>query len=433
MIVALDVLLSAYQGILLIYLARKQFVLKPHSFLVEIGCVMAVTLYFAGIQYLGIPIPDNFVIIIVFIYFRLATQASWVKAALWTLLDGFIFAGTLTIVTYFFDIQISINGSISAVMSDDIRIVFMLSSNAALTVVVNVAARLIKVRSSIPTKETIVFIVMLAFEFMINECFYNIRFANHIETVLIAGSSFAFVVMILTMVLYEYLTTIAEKRRIDELEARTLQMTHEHQEELENIYRDMLRQQHDLKHRVTAVEELLSTCELSKDTHDSALRLLNQPEDTRLFFTGCISVDAILKSKATTMENAGIRFEFVEYPLKPLPIPEEQFCILISNLLDNAIEGVMRLRATNNNRHIKLAFSRVWDMLFITCSNDADETKIIRSGDNFVSVKPNPNLHGFGTKSIKKIVDEAGGTIEFEITHGQFTVQIMLGEHRNDD
>ena len=68
MIVALDVLLSAYQGILLIYLARKQFILKPHSFLVEIGCVMAVTLYFAGIQYLGIPIPDNFVIIILFVY-----------------------------------------------------------------------------------------------------------------------------------------------------------------------------------------------------------------------------------------------------------------------------------------------------------------------------------------------------------------------------
>ena len=426
MIVALDVLLSTYQGILLIYLARKQFILKPHSFLVEIGCVMAVTLYFAGIQYLGIPIPDNFVIIIVFIYFRLATQASWVKAALWTLLDGFIFAGTLTIVTYFFDIQININGSISAVMSDDIRIVFMLSSNAALTVVVNVAARLIKVRSSIPTKETIVFIVMLAFEFMINECFYNIRFANHIETVLIAGSSFAFVVMILTMVLYEYLTTIAEKRRIDELEARTLQMTHEHQEELENIYREMLRQQHDLQHRVTAVEELLSSGDLTNDTKDAALTLLNQPHDNRLYFTGCITVDAIIKSKATAMENAGIRFEFVEYPLKPLPIPEDQFCVLLSNLLDNAIEGVMRLPATSNNRHIKLTFSKAWDMLFVTCTNDADSTKIIRFGNDFVSEKPQPELHGFGTRSIKKIVEDAGGTIEFEINKGQFTVQIIL-------
>ena len=92
----------------------------------------------------------------------------------------------------------------------------------------------------------------------------------------------------------------------------------------------------------------------------------------------------------------------------------------------------MRLRATNNNRHVKLAFSRVWDMLFISCSNDADEAKIIRSSNGFISVKPNPELHGFGTKSIKRIVDEAGGTIEFEISHGQFTVQIMLGEHRND-
>ena len=127
------------------------------------------------------------------------------------------------------------------------------------------------------------------------------------------------------------------------------------------------------------------------------------------------------------MERAGIHFEFVEYPLKPLPIPEQQFCVLISNLLDNAIEGVMRLPATKSQRHVKLIFSKVWEMFFITCTNDADETRIIRSGDAFLSVKPHPELHGFGTKSIKKIVSEAGGTVEFDIKQGQFTVRIMLG------
>ena len=427
MIIALDILLSAYQGILLIYLAHKQFERKQHSFIVEISCVLSVMLYFAGIQYLGIPIPDNLVIIILFIYFRLATQATLMKCVLWTLLDGFIFAGTLSLVTYFFDIQISINGSIVAQVSDDTRIIFMLSSNAALTVVVNIAARLSKIRSSIPIKETIIFIVMLLLEFLINESFYNVRFTNHLERILITGSSSAFAVMILTMLLYEYLTAVAEKRRMEEMELHTIQLTHEHQEELEIIYRDMLKQQHDLHHRVNAVEELLSSRDFSEETRKTAISMLNEPEGVKLFFTGSIAVDAVLKSKSTTMENAGISFEFVEYPLKPLPIPEQQFCVLISNLLDNAIEGVMRLPAAKNQRHVKLTFSRVWNMLFISCSNDADETQIVRCGDEFRSVKPQPELHGFGTKSIKKIVTDAGGSIEFEITKGKFTVLIMLG------
>ena len=215
--------------------------------------------------------------------------------------------------------------------------------------------------------------------------------------------------MILTMLLYEYLTAVAEKRRLEEMETRTVQLTREHQEELEMIYKDMLNQQHDLHHRLNAVEELLSSRALSEDTRKTAISLLSLPEETKLFHTGSIAVDAILKSKSTTMENAGIQFDFVEYPLNPLPIPEDQFCVLISNLLDNAVEGVMRLPATKNRRHIKLAFSRVWGMLFITCANDADETKIVRSGDSFLSAKPHPETHGFGTKSIKKIVSEAGG------------------------
>lgn len=101
--------------------------------------------------------------------------------------------------------------------------------------------------------------------------------------------------------------------------------------------------------------------------------------------------------------------------------------MLLGNLLDNAIEGVMRLPASAPSRNIRLAFSKVWDMLFITCENDADISKIRRQGETFLSTKDQPVLHGFGTENMKQIVRKAGGTIEFETVHNQFTVQIMLG------
>ena len=42
--------------------------------------------------------------------------------------------------------------------------------------------------------------------------------------------------------------------------------------------------------------------------------------------------------------------------------------------------------------------------------------------------KEHPERHGFGTISMRNIVENAGGHIEFEMEAGKFTVQIMLGD-----
>ena len=229
------------------------------------------------------------------------------------------------------------------------------------------------------------------------------------------------------MVLYERLTETTRKQRMAELEAQTTQIVAQHQDELKSIYKNMLAEQHDLYHRVIAVEELLSSSKIAEIDRRQVLSMLKKTDQPDLIITGNIAVDAILKAKSTIMKNAGITFEFVEYPLNPLPISERSFCMLLGNLLDNAIEGVMRLPASNPTRTIYLSFSKVWEMLFISCTNDADEKKIKRCGSEFVSTKEHPELHGFGTKSMKKIVSDAGGTIDFNIEHGKFSVEIMLG------
>lgn len=189
----------------------------------------------------------------------------------------------------------------------------------------------------------------------------------------------------------------------------------------------MLAEQHDLRHRVAAAEEILTAATVDDGQRSSILQLLQSDAQTRLFITGSVAVDAILKAKSTVMENAGITFEFVEYPLMPLPISEQNFCMLLGNLLDNAIEGVMRLPASAPSRCIRLSFSKVWNMLFITCTNDADGSTIKRHGDEFISTKEHPELHGFGMKNMKKIVDAADGTLEYKIGQNRFTVEIMLG------
>lgn len=424
-----DWAMSAYQGSILIYCLKKQFAQRPHSFLCEIFSVLLIVLYLSAIQQLRLPLPDSLMFLIPLAYIKWTSQEKLLSCALWVLLDGFLFMGTLTLVSSLFEIQIGINGSILSA-SQETMMIYSFVGNAAITVVLNIAARINKAKSIMAKSEMVLFLFMLFLCFIINECFFTARLAQAGQKALLLGAVCAFALMILTMILYERMTCGIQKQRQSELAAQTWQLVSEHQDELKSIYQKMLSEQHDLRHRVAAAEEILSSGAGGQAQAQHALGLLKSGNEARVFLTGSIAADAILKAKYAVMDHEGIAFEFIEYPLAPLPIPEQDFCMLLGNLLDNAIEGVMRLPASAPSRHIRLAFSKVWDMLFITCENDADISKIRRQGDRFISVKEQPELHGFGTESMKQIVAKAGGTIEFFTSRSRFAVEIMLGRER---
>lgn len=60
----LDLMITAYQGILLIHVIRRQFEQRQHSFVYEVISVIAFVAFFAIIQYLSIPVPEVFVAIV---------------------------------------------------------------------------------------------------------------------------------------------------------------------------------------------------------------------------------------------------------------------------------------------------------------------------------------------------------------------------------
>lgn len=428
LMIALDLLITAYQGSLLIHVIKCQFRQKPHSFLYEVVSVCAFVGFFAIIQYLNFPIPEVYVAIILFLYIKLTSQQRFFVCALWTILDVFLLLGTLTLVSGLFDLQIDINGNVLE-GSTETRIIYYFVGTAAVTVVLNIAAKFSRTANVISQIETFLFILTLLLSFIINECYFYARLSGNENISLLIGSACSFSVMILTMVLYERLTEATKKKHQMELAAQTAQLVSEHQEELKSIYMNMLAEQHDLRHRIAAAEEILTnSITISREQHEEALSLLTYRDPPRLYFTGCIAVDAIIKAKLTAIENVGGSFELIECPLPPLPISEQNFCMLLGNLLDNAIEGISRLPSTCTSRHIRLSFSKIWNILFVSCVNDADSRSISKQGDDFVSSKEHPERHGFGIKSMKKIVQDAGGNIDFDFKHDKFIVEIMFGE-----
>lgn len=430
MMIVFDCLMSIYQCVLIVYVLKKQIHQKSHSLLWEIGCIILMVLTLTFIQTFGINIPDVLVFLILLVYITIVADERFIICVFWVAIDVFLFMSTLALVSSIFDIQIASNGDVIAA-SKETMIIYAFAGNSAVTVVLSIAARISHAKNLITQKEVALFLFMLVLGFLISECFFSARIMSDNQVYLLIGSASSFVVMILTIVLYEHMQESAKRQKQAELSAQTAQLSAEHQDELRNIYQKMLSEQHDLRHRIAAAEELLTTANLQEEKHIHIMSLLQENNGTRMFFTGSMAADAVLLAKATIMENAGIAFHFSECPLLPLPISERDFCVLLSNLLDNAIEGVMNLPAGAPSRAIWLSFSKVWDMLFLSCENDANPSKIKKKGEYFLSTKAFPELHGFGIENMRQIVKSADGTIEFWMKDDRFLVEIMLGRGKN--
>ena len=64
-------------------------------------------------------------------------------------------------------------------------------------------------------------------------------------------------------------------------------------------------------------------------------------------------------------------------------------------------------------------------MFFIEISN-SHSGNIIKSKGNFISSKKDKDMHGYGLKSVKRIVNEYEGEITFNEKNDQFIVSISF-------
>ena len=116
------------------------------------------------------------------------------------------------------------------------------------------------------------------------------------------------------------MTAVSAEKRMSELKLQTAQLTQSHQEELTSIYTAMLAEQHDLKHRINAAEQLLKS-ESSDDIRSQVAELLKDTKVLNENVTGNAAVDAILAAKQTIMKQSQMlkmtrRHQLIEFKLR---------------------------------------------------------------------------------------------------------------------
>ena len=108
---------------------------------------------------------------------------------------------------------------------------------------------------------------------------------------------------------------------------------------------DKLRESARLRHGFSAQVAALDAAVQARDWAgvERCVAAWKQDTDQELArFTEHIAVNAILQDAAGRAKAAGIAFEAAVMLPKSLPIPDEDLCALLINLLDNALEGAER-------------------------------------------------------------------------------------------
>lgn len=195
-----------------------------------------------------------------------------------------------------------------------------------------------------------------------------------------------------------------------------------HYNEVENMYRQMRGWRHDYKNHI-------ATMKIHLDNRDYALldHYLNELNadltavDTVLK-TGNVMVDAILNSKLSLASSKNIAVDATACVPEKLRISDTDLCVIIGNLLDNAIEACCRFEEADK-RFIRVYIGLLKQQLYISVSNSVGG-QLKKAGGSYLTTK-NAG-HGFGLKRIDKIAAKYGGCVNRQDETDVFATEITL-------
>lgn len=218
-------------------------------------------------------------------------------------------------------------------------------------------------------------------------------------------------------------TTIALSRSNNEtMRLKTLNQQNEYRSEYaRNVkmqYDEIRRIRHDMKQSYAVIESLLK-----ENKTDEALDFIEKNGNVlaRLKFSidaGNDFVNAILNSKLSIAKEHGIEV-ICSISGDISGVEDIDLCNLLGNILDNSIEANEKI---DKNRFIELNINSDETKMLIKVINPVTDEVT----DNLTTTKSRPELHGFGTKTIKAIAEKYNGIAEFYNESNQFETQVLL-------
>lgn len=121
------------------------------------------------------------------------------------------------------------------------------------------------------------------------------------------------------------------------------------------------------------------------------------------------------------MEKSGIAVTCKTELDGGIPLQEVDLCVILGNLLDNAMEACGQIQ--ENHRFVRVYIAVIKKQFYISVQNSAKEEPDFNER-NYISNKR--GNHGFGIKRVKALTDKYEGFLNFQNEPGIFAAEVTL-------
>lgn len=193
-------------------------------------------------------------------------------------------------------------------------------------------------------------------------------------------------------------------------------------EEVQNIYMTMRSWRHDYHNHLQKLK-----AHIMMNQVEEANQYLNDLEIdldkvNQLVESGNVNLDAILNSKLSLAKKNNININYKAQVPKHLTVSDIDLCVLIGNLIDNAVEACQKI-TDDSPKFIRLYIRILKKQLYISVSNSTNEV-IRKFDDEYITTKR--GNHGHGLKRINNIVEKYDGYINRQNEPKVFVSEVLL-------
>lgn len=141
-------------------------------------------------------------------------------------------------------------------------------------------------------------------------------------------------------------------------------------------------------------------------------------------WTGIEAIDYILGQKIASAKQHQIAVTInAEYP-RDCKIEPVDLCTIITNLLDNAIEGAEKCPEYIDKK-IDITIRRIHQFVLIRIINSTAAPPVQHNGQ-LITTKKDKQKHGWGVKSVLSAAEKYNGTVKYDYADFMFSVSVML-------
>lgn len=230
-----------------------------------------------------------------------------------------------------------------------------------------------------------------------------------------------FISIVIMVITFDQYATSIESDNIKNMEMFQRKLLSHQYEEIKEAYINMRGWRHDYNNHLQAMKAYLSMNQL-KELDEYLFKLERDLDEVdSLVKSGNLMMDAILNSKITIMMNYNINVDFKAILPEEIKITDVDLCVMVSNLLENAIEACLKI--PQEQRFIRV-FSEVYGSQFYLSIQNSAMENLDFNAQNYISNKRGE--HGFGMKRVQLLVDKYNGFLNLQNEPGIFASEITI-------